>query len=147
MRMEEESFPVVLFLFSLAPTVCFMIMWPTGDDDMYWGAIMALPFWAMATVHHVFTRPHKRQRLSTCVQVATASVGVWLMFFLIAGDPWHWEQGTFVVSSFCSLAPAFYGAFVAPERAIEEHRMAKISGSIMALPLCFMAIFPAFLVL
>ena len=79
--MDKEPFPVALLMFALAPAVCLALMWPTGDDDMWWGAVMALPFYGLASVHHLITRPYRRQRLMSLGGVVLMAMGVWSVFF------------------------------------------------------------------
>ena len=146
--MDKEPFPVALLLFALAPTVCLVLMWPTGDDDMWWGALMALPFYGLASLHHIITKPYRRQRLKALGGVVLMAVCVWLLFFLIFGHPWHWGSGLFYSSLMFCHAPLLVGAQVFPQHAeAEEHHMALISGVVMALPLCFLSIMPVLLVL
>lgn len=146
--MDEEAFPVAVLMFALAPTVCLALMWPTGDDDMWWGAMMALPFYGLASLHHLITKPYRRQRLMGLGGVVLMAVGVWSVFFSAFGHPWHWSTEMFYTSlAFCH-APLLVGAVVFPEFAgVEEHRMALISGVVMALPLCFLSIMPAMIFL
>ena len=142
--MDEEAFPVALLMFALAPTVCLALMWPTGNDDMWWGAVMALPFYGLASLHHLITKPYRRQRLMALGGVVLMAVVVWSWLFAAYGDPWGWDTGMFYISlAFCH-APLLTGALVFPHFArAEEHRMAIISGVVMALPLCFFSLMPA----
>jgi len=141
---DEEPFPVALLMFALAPTVCLALMWPTGDDDMWWGAVMALPFYGLASLHHLITKPYRRQRLMALGGVVLMAVGVWSFFFAAFGHPWHWDSEMFYSSLVFCHAPLIVGALVFPQFArAEEQRMALISGVVMALPLCFFSLMPA----
>ena len=146
--MDEEPFPVALLMFTLAPTVCFALMWPTGDDDMWWGAMMALPFYGLVSLHHLITKPYRRQRLMALGGVVLMAAAVWSFFFAAFGHPWHWGSEMFYTSLVFCHAPAVVGALALPGFVEDdEHRMPMVAGAIMALPLCFLAIMPAMIFL
>ena len=146
--MEDEPYPLILLLFALAPTVCFALMWPTGDDDMWWGAVMALPFYGLVSLHHLITKPYRRQRLMALGGVVLMAVGVWSVFFAAFGHPWHWGSEMFYTSLVFCHAPAVVGAWALPGFVEDdEHRMPMVAGAIMALPLCFLSIMPAIIFL
>ena len=148
MTMEDEQYPLVLLLFALAPTVCFALMWPTGDDDMWWAAVMALPFYGLVSLHHLITKPYTRQRLTALGLVVLMAVAVWSVFFAAFGHPWHWDDAMFISSLAFCYAPAVVGALALPGFVEDdEHRMPMVAGAIMALPLCFLAIMPAMIFL
>ena len=101
--MEEDEFPLGLAIASMVTTSFFAIMWPTGDDDLFWGGVISLPFYFLFLIRHLYLRGFRKTEVSSFMLSLFCSTGLWTLQFLAYGHPWHWGNNQFIISGIFAL--------------------------------------------
>tara|TARA_B100001029_G_scaffold123368_1_gene102670 strand:- start:359 stop:805 length:447 start_codon:yes stop_codon:yes gene_type:complete len=141
---DEEEFPLGLAIASMVTTVFFAIMLPTGDDDLFWGGVISLPFYFLFLIRHLYLRGFRKTEASTFLFSFFCSLGLWALQFLAYGDPWYWESNQFIISGILALITPFTICAIAVAQPVSSRqRIPTLSGAIISLPFCMMAMIPA----
>ena len=141
--MEEDEFPLGLAIASMVTTSFFAIMWPTGDDDLFWGGVISLPFYFLFLIRHLYLRGFRKTEVSSFMLSLFCSTGLWTLQFLAYGHPWHWGNNQFIISGiFALITPLTICAIAVAKPISSRQRIPALSGAIISFPFCMMAMFP-----
>ena len=142
--MGEEEFPLGLAIASMVTTAFFAIMLPTGDDDLFWGGVVSLPFYFLFLIRHLYLRGFRKTEASSFLLSFFCSTGLWALQFLAYGDPWYWRDNQFIISVILALiTPLTICAIGVAQPPSSRQRIPTLSGAIISFPFCMMAMIPA----
>jgi len=147
MVLDNENIPIEIILSSAAPTVLFVILFNTGDDNLagLWAA--SLIIYVFFLIKQFYYKDGRRLILMSLGQSVIFSFFIWVGFFLLFGHPWDWHSGHFFLITFLPLIP--------PIIMLSSDRLQRFSvretlsirtGVVLSFPICLAMCIPAAIV-
>ena len=144
MALDNENIPIGVILSSAAPTVLFVILFNTGDDNLagLWAASLAI--YVFFLIKQLYYKDGRRLMLMSLGQSAIFSFFIWNAYLLLFGDPWDWHSGQFLLISLLPLIP--------PTIMLSSDQLQRFSvretislrtGAVLSFPICLAMCIPA----
>ena len=144
MALDNENIPIGVILSSAAPTVLFVILLNTGDDNLagLWAASLAI--YVFFLIKQLYYKDGRRLMLMSLGQSAIFSFFIWVAYFLLFGHPWDWHSGQFLLISLLPLIP--------PTIMLSSDQLQRFSvretislrtGAVLSFPICLAMCIPA----
>ena len=144
MALDNENIPIGVILSSAAPTVLFVILFNTGDDNLagLWAASLAI--YVFFLIKQLYYKDGRRLMLMSLGQSAIFSFFIWIAYLLLFGDPWDWHSGQFLLISLLPLIP--------PTIMLSSDQLQRFSvretislrtGAVLSFPICLAMCIPA----
>jgi len=144
MALDNENIPIGVILSSAAPTVLFVILFNTGDDNLAgpWAASLAI--YGFFLIKQLYYEDGRRLMLMSLGLSAIFSFFIWVAYFLFFGHPWHWLSGEFLLMSLLPLIP--------PTVILSSDQLKRFSvretislrtGAVLSFPICLAMCIPA----
>ena len=144
MALDNENIPIGVILSSAAPTVLFVILFNTGDDNLagLWAASLAI--YVFFLIKQLYYKDGRRLMLMSLGQSAIFSFFIWIAYLLLFGHPWDWHSGQFLLISLLPLIP--------PTIMLSSDQLQRFSvretislrtGAVLSFPICLAMCIPA----
>ena len=144
MVQDNENIPIGVIVSSAAPTVLFVIMFNTGDDNLagLWAA--SLLIYVFFLIKQLWYKDGRRLMLMSLGQSAIFSFFIWVGFFLLFGHPWDWHSGHFLLITLLPLIPPIIMLSSDQlQRFSVRETISLRTGVVLSFPICLAMCIPA----
>ena len=144
MVLDNENIPIGVILSSAAPTVLFVIMFNTGDDNLagLWAA--SLLIYVFFLIKQLFYKDGRRLILMSLGKSGIFSFFIWVSFFLLFGHPWDWHSGHFFLISLLPLIPPIIMLSSDQLQRFSVRETSSLrTGLVLSFPICLAMCIPA----